>query len=313
MDLSVSEFLTFSKCRYLWDYKYNMRLVPNQPNKHLWLGTGIHYALAEHYRNRGVSVARAWNTYTEHFPLSTTDILEYTDLGRTMAEHYGVWSPVHDQYTEVLAIEKPFHLLLDSGLRFTGVIDAIWRVPNQGVWLIEHKTHAQMPAIEELQFAPQGVAYMLAAVTDTDLKKYQAKGVMYNILRKAAPSPPVILKDGSVSKAKNVHCSPEYYRSFVHKQGYDAAPYEDFIASMPKDDYFWRPQIVFSKKRITGFVSQLFNMREAIAREGFYQPDPRQLCAYCDYRSLCELRLWGAEFAPLAESEYHKAAPHGDE
>jgi len=309
MDLSVSEFLAFSKCRYLWDYKYNMRLVPNQPNKHLWLGTGIHYALAQHY-SKGDTVQHGWHAYIQAFPLTDN---EYTVLGEEMATHYDIWLPSHDKGIKVLAVEQAFTITLTSDLRLKGIIDAIWRIPGQGVWLIEHKTHAQMPTIEELQFAPQGVAYMIAAPTDSGLKEHRAKGVMYNILRKAAPSPPTILKDGTVSKAKNVHCSPEYYRSFVHKQGYDSTPYDDFIASMPKEDYFWRPQIVFSKKRITGFVSQLFNMRESIAREGFYQPDPRQLCAYCDYRSLCELRLWGSEFAPLAASEYHKAAPHGDE
>jgi hypothetical protein len=213
----------------------------------------------------------------------------------------------------VRATEQAFSITLAADLRLKGIIDAVWQIPNQGVWLIEHKTHAQMPTTEELQFAPQGVAYMIAATMDPTLKKLEPRGVMYNILRKVEPQAPGVLKDGSLSKAKNIHCSPEYYRSFVQMRGLDEAVYADFISSMPKEGYFWRPQIVFSKKRITGFVSQLFNIRESIAREGFYQPDPRQLCAYCDYRSLCELRLWGAEFAPLAASAYHKAAPHGDE
>lgn len=211
MDLSVSEFLTFSKCRYLWDYKYNMRLAPNVPNKHQWLGTGMHYALAEHYKG-GLPITHGWGSYAQAFPIADE---EYAALGESMSLHYDIWCPEHDKGIKVLAVEHAFDLLLDSGLRFKGVIDAIWQVPNQGVWLIEHKTASSMPDLAELQFSPQAVAYMLAAITDSELKKHQAKGVMYNFLRKATPRPPVVLKNGAFSKAKDVHCSPEYYAWYL--------------------------------------------------------------------------------------------------
>lgn len=47
----VTDMVTFQTCRYRWDYSSPLRhnLQPRTPNKHLWLGTGLHHALAAYY------------------------------------------------------------------------------------------------------------------------------------------------------------------------------------------------------------------------------------------------------------------------
>lgn len=224
-----SERVDFKRCPKKWFWRWRMGLVPKAKTfGALELGTWVHAAFAGWYSQPdrdGISLP-AWFTAAAHRAIDEAESLgapayliekadELTALGEALLtayqKRYGSDLNVH-----VIAAEIPLEFeITDETGKLVAVHklkpDLVYEDEHGDVWLMEHKTAAQI-RLEHLPIDDQARPYV--AMAEPALRKagiisrnHRFKGVMYNFVRKALPDERptneqglALNKNGSVSK-----------------------------------------------------------------------------------------------------------------
>ena len=229
--IRTSERRSWRRCPQQHQWGWVEGLTPRRIKPALWLGTGVHEALAEFYRYKGIKRRgpHPAETFAEWAEGSKRTIwanrqsfeeeerMSALDLGVAMlngyVEEYG-----SDERVSVIAREDSFELGIPHpkhpervSCLFCGTFDLVYRdLADGSIWLMEHKT-AKAIKTSHLTLDDQAGGYWLAATTVLRHKKLigpreSLAGIRYNFLRKAMPDDrPVndegqrLNKDGSVS------------------------------------------------------------------------------------------------------------------
>jgi hypothetical protein len=314
----VTDMVTFQTCRYRWDYSSPLRhnLQPRTPNKHLWLGTGLHHALAAYY-GRGAT-AKEWGGLLTAYDawvaaqlpavsrrcLGVPEaIQDYAALGRAMLAHYARWAPDHDDF-EVLVAEHKVALPFGAYV-YKGAIDLVVRDVHGELWIVEHKSYTQLPDVTTLALTLQPAVYLYAARQDPALTAYgPIAGVLYNILRKSAPTAPKPLKGGGLERRANINASPYSYADAVTAAGLDVADYADFIAGLDPWRFNRRVALRVSDAQLRVAMGEFVWLANAMVTDpALYRGDAVRQCPGCDYLPLCTQRLAGQPWELLAVME----------
>jgi hypothetical protein len=181
MEVHVTELEVFRTCRLYWHYSYRERLKPvSEPEKvggPLWIGTGIHYALAQFYSS-GTHPREALQRWPEYQGVSLSLMEEILD-------HYYEAYQRDLQNWEVLSVETPRTVPIPgTQAHLTGTFDLLIRERRDGsVWVVDHKTRTAFDSLESLEMNEQATAY-------TWLSRQvglPVKGVIWNEIKKASP------------------------------------------------------------------------------------------------------------------------------
>jgi hypothetical protein len=222
-DLRNSEMKDLERCPIRWHWGWNEQLTPNRTNTKLWMGIGVHEALAQWYQpglKRGVHPAEFWVDWCNKQMDSDRSIpqpawedegVEYVDaveLGTYMLEQYILKWAMDERY-HFIATERTFNMKILTPAehrrrlrrkyvtRLVGTWDGVYVDLETGeVWLIEHKTSAVggVPRfIKMLGIDKQTNTYYMAATyllrQEGLLKPDQnIAGIIFNWLEKYKPS-----------------------------------------------------------------------------------------------------------------------------
>lgn len=220
------ERITYKRCVKKWYWNWRMGLVPKAKSfGALELGTWVHDAFAHWYMDKSQDLSKYFNDAYSYsvrmaeqagapqFMLDKAD--ELAALGDAMMvayqERYGTDSNVH-----VIGAEIPLEFeIADEAGKVIAIHklkpDLVYRDEHDYVWLMEHKTAAQI-RLEHLVIDDQARPYVTMAERALRnagfLNKHDVfKGVMYNFARKALPDERSIdtagralNKNGTVSK-----------------------------------------------------------------------------------------------------------------
>lgn len=168
-DLRQSEIKDIERCPIRWHWGWNEQLTPHRTNTKLWMGIGVHEALAQWYQKglkRGVHPAEFWaewckqqgdNDRSMAQPLWEDEEIEWIDvveLGIYMLEQY-VNKYGKDEQFDFIATERTFNMPIltpkayqgrikrKNIVRLVGTWDGVYRDRSTGeIWVIEHKTSA---------------------------------------------------------------------------------------------------------------------------------------------------------------------------
>lgn len=311
----ITDVHTFLSCRVRWDYSSPMRqrLEPLRPNKHLFLGSALHYALGAYYGSgptvrdwRGLLPAyEAWVTEERQEIANQLDgevpqdIDDYIELGRVMLDNYELFSRAHDDFEVVMpevSLEREY-----SEFRYRGTADLLIRDAAGDYWLMEHKSYTVVPDFDSLAFSLQAAAYLLAA-SDGEVGRLfgPIRGVIFNVLRKSKPTLPKVLKGGGLERRANLNCTPELYLREVRRQGLDPVDYERFAETL--NPYRLNVRLAISPDDLSMRQAEQeleWVVHDMLASPAIYRPETTRQCGYCAYRPLCELRLHGRDWRPL--------------
>lgn len=216
--IRTSERRAFKRCPQMWWWAWRMGLVPlGQIAPALWLGTGVHIALAAWYCGPGL---KRGPLPAETFDRWAADEIQYIktsnkfgngkeavieeklvpgrELGIAMLEGYvqeygrdDSWSVIEPEragQVDIMDPDYPEKLLAIYGFTY----DLVYRdLANGRVMLGEHKTAAQIK-INHLPLDPQAGSYFLVAQPHLRQEgligpKEKLYGITYNFLRKALP------------------------------------------------------------------------------------------------------------------------------
>ena len=329
IEIHIHDVLSFLSCRRAWDFgspaRQNLTII--QPNKNLFLGTGIHYALQQYYNpstfNAGILIDpvepfEEWfsqekkRILTENEPTAELEEMlnEQHDLGVGMLRHYALWAPNHDDFTVVgteLAFKVPLMKSPDGiPVYYVGRIDKILQDSHGRLWAAEFKTWAQID-LDRLKLEMQPTAYLWALRKQYDVK---VEGMLYTILRKKVPRKPAPLISGGFSKAKNIDTTYEVYLATLQEANEDPKAYQEVLDTLKEkgNTFFVREAVYRTEGEITSFESTLRNiLRDMLSEDLSVYPAPEPLkCRSCQFKPACLALAEGRDVNFILQTLFRK-------
>jgi hypothetical protein len=294
-----------------------MEIVPcEEPRGALWLGTGVHYGLAQYYAHG----TDPWQAASEWLELKLPreklslmweqerkDLYDTITLMKSMLTGYTAFAKRWDDF-EVRGVEVPLNIPIPgTDASLVSSLDLVVE-RSRGVWVMDHKTAALYVNPLHLEMDDQMTAYLWMLMHLMDVAP---KGALYNELRKKIPAQPEPLKRGGLSKAKNVDTTYEVYLAAIHENELDPADYKDILTFLRNRDegFYRRTAIARTKYELEHFGEQLkAEVKEMTNPDTVLYPHPTRDCSWsCSYRDLCMCENTGGDLQALIEANYEHA------
>jgi hypothetical protein len=312
-----SERVAFKRCQKKWYWSYRMGYVPKAKSfGALSFGTWMHTALEQRYTKREGTLLDAFDS-ASHWAIVEAHSAkapgyeiekaeELRDLGLAVAgaydRHYG-----DDPDVRPIAAEIPlrFEITDDDGrlLAYHKLKpDLLFRDPTGDVWLMEHKTAAQI-RLEHLPIDDQARPYV--AMAEFALRKEgiltpadNFKGVMYNFLRKQRPD----------TRAQNAQ------GHYLNKNG-------TVSKKQPAPVFVRHPIVVPRRGKLTALrrlqtetrvITDLtHSLRSGEVHESNLMKTPHSSCPkLCDYFNMCTAEDNGGDWREMGRSLYVRRNPY---
>jgi len=332
VQIRIHDVMEFLRCRRAWDLSSSLRknLTLIQPNKNLFLGTGIHYALQNYYDpatfNEGILIDpvepfKEWflkekqRIYNENeITVELEEMLqEQFELGIGMLEHYAKWAPQYDDFTVVgtelelkVPLESSSGSELDKTVMYGGRIDKLIQDAHGKLWVVDFKTWSQVD-LDRLKLEMQPSAYLWALKEQYDLN---VEGVVYTILRKKVPRCPSLLASGGLSKARNIDTTYEVYLNEVRKNKLDPSDYTEILSYLKEkgNTFFIREYVIRTEQEIEEFGERLSTIAsEMLDPELAIYPAPEAFkCRLCQFKPVCLAYAEGQDVNFILNTQYKR-------
>lgn len=318
---------TFRRCPKQAEFKYVYRLKPRLLGSPLKRGKWIHELLEihhgggdwlAHHRKLSAKFQQLFDEEKEYYGDMPTEIEQ---IMRSYVWHYK-----NDPW-KVHAVEFQVETEFPDGTIYRGKIDAL--IENQfGLWLVDHKSHKNLPDHNFRLLDAQSALYLWAA----QRMGIPVLGFIWNYIRWKAPSTPAILKNGSrLSKSACDTDYPTYYRAlkkyredypnFKITQEYkDKAAYLQSLRyqpGMPQASSFFRRDVLEKSPEMIERVAlenyhtarrmNAYDFQENAAVERVVE---RSCTFNCSYTDICTAELMGGNIRPLIKQNYTVGDPN---
>lgn len=225
---------TFRMCPREAMYKYHERLSPKVASTPLTRGKWIHSVLEAHY------LGEDWKPVHEHLSNKFSQLFDEEkeklgDLPREiellMASYFWHYGDPAVEGTEwkVHEVERLVEAMLPNGHLFRGKVDMI--VENEfGLWIVDHKTHKNLPNWAYRMLDEQSTLYTWAARQ----MGIPVQGFIWNYLTTKGFPKYNVLKSGKSFYAKSLDADSSYV-ALTRAIKAAKAEYGDEFLSDPKD------------------------------------------------------------------------------
>ena len=308
--VSQSRIKKWRTCRFAYNVKYIMNLEKQKKPNPLLRGTIIHQMLDEqtHKRDPWVALEQAKMRYAGLFEKERE---EYGDIPRDierLMKAYFKWykkDPLRFVNIKGRRAEFPFEVELCKGIVLTGVIDGMARTSDKLKWLVENKSHKNLPS-EGMNYGDiQSMLYTWAA----PVYGYpELDGVCWNYIRYTPPSLPQLLKNGEMSRKASVRTTWDLYKQALLDNGLKPKDYQDMQEQLKgkEGEFFIRTYIPINPKTQKIIVDESIQTAQEIRRrEGVDKTRSMgRHCDWCDAKLLCQEDMRGRSIKSTIKRHY---------
>ena len=295
-----SELSAYQDCPFKWYFKYDQKLTPGREQNKLSFGRIMHEALHLFY-------AKNYETANAYLETQHNDALQNAGDDEQVAEieqsrllmkgmllNYGVFAKAHDDFKVVeLETQHTVPIIAPSGnkssqFEYSFKPDQVIE-RNGGLWLHEFKTAATIDTnyVSNLVLDEQMSRYTWALEKATGKT---VEGAVYSILRKKLPVIPEILKNKSLSKAKNIDTTYDVYLSTINANGLNVADYQEIldILKAKGNSFIIREVVLRNKREKSECEKRLYTLCKTLSTDAPVYKCPGRDCTWkCDFRILC--------------------------
>lgn len=337
-----SEVNDFLRCRLRWKYAWVDGYKSKKLNDKLFIGTLIHKYLEEWYATEmsAESPLDAMQKLFESTDTSSMDQLELQqmwDMAKSVTEHYDKHYSANPQDIKtVIATELQFAIPLDSEVVYTGTIDLIYLNHDDLLCFEDHKSTKELAKYEKnsdmdrqisrywwaLEQLLKGKGYILCDdqwVPCTNVSWWrdlpsEVFQFVYNILLKAVPEQPELLKKGGLSKNKSQNTTYELYLKAVEQYGLNRDDYNEFLQHLAENGkrFFSRVTVKRNKSEIRSAMREYYNV---VKDMDYVKPRLSELayrnitsdCSWdCSFRDVCHAGMDGSDVQYLLNMVFTK-------
>lgn len=320
---SVSDLIYSGSCRraFVWGKKYFVK----RPEPALWFGTGVHKGLEAYFeknRRDGEYAAQALQSWAEgSFRKISSEFDNWervresfeTELQKAhiMLQNFVTYEKeVQPFFQHVAGTEVKFEVPINQNLLIVGKVDMIVQDENGYIYIVDHKTFSSPPSHELMEIDMQLTAYCYLFWKDQGILP---DAVGYNVLYKAFPEPPRVLKNGSLSKAKDQVTTPGMYRAAIAQNGLSVLDYTDYLSYLEGlgwSQYFETAWVPRTQRELEAFeywtlaraqdIDMILNDPEAWA----YPTPSIYNCRFCPYVKACRMKDAGEDYEYVLENTF---------
>ena len=248
------------------------------------------------------SAFQSFDQYTkENFP-KDDEAFAQAELAEKIVRHYYKWAKVNDNF-KVLGTEIPFEIQVANS-KWVGKFDGVVEVGGK-YWILEHKTAKQLSTLHVLLDRQISIYVLAARKLDIPVE-----GVIYNVVKKAVPEKPKVLKSGKLSKSLTTNITYDSYLEAIHELGHDPAMYEDVLEKLkPLGNPFIKrefvPRTVEASRETLKDIQQTEAMKYLMIQHELFPRNPTKDCSWdCPFYDLCLAELEGNDTSVLFREKY---------
>lgn len=338
-EIHISDVRTFKSCRRKWDWASPLRrnLEPSVPYMPFFSGRAMHYCLEHYYQNStpllhslGLFLANERRQMGDLWPQEEVKVQEQIDLLVAMLQHYEQWvqhmhvdeSKWADENLEFIALETPFSVRIrnpegrtSNKIYLAGRMDGVVRVKSDNsVWIWENKTTRSIKELtRSLANDPQTGAYIYAA---RELWDVHPQGVIYNMLRKKAPTQPAVMQNGLLTRRADIDTTVQAYVAAVkaHHPDWTRETIEEMYGEIihtlleKGNTFFARIPIRRTQWEIDNLARDLWTVGLEMThpRVPLYPNESWLNCNFCPFRAPCLTYNAGGDVEFLLENEFQR-------
>lgn len=300
---SISQISCFRGCKQEWSYKYKQGLKSKAPQRPLYMGTTLHKLLE--IRANGQS----WENYLcsvvqpefEAMPTDYQSLLgeDFIDCCHKIMTQYD-WLYEHEAI-KYLATEVKIDAKIKGSKRFVGVVDAIVEIEGKQ-YIMEHKTFKSTKmSLDQTWLNSQTCLYIKVL----NEQGWHIEGVVWDMIKTAAPKPPRVLKNGQYGKQYTDQTLLSFVWAGTSLQAIPKDIYEEI-----KDNHktFLDRYITPVLPSVVAAVWQDFV--DSVDDIGKNKHIPKNLgrdCEWCAFRELCQAELTGGDVEYIKQLYYTTA------
>lgn len=326
INLSYSRISTWKRCLKKYFYKYvdglTTKTMPSPPRMGSMGHKGIEaFLLGEDWK---VAIKKYWREELSYIPdhLIGQEQKEELDLVTNVVGMYLEQNSHfrHPDEKDLIEPETRFEVPIpNTDCQLIGYMDRVIEVPNEGIWLIDHKftTRSLGGVLEGLEMSEQ-IDYYIWALTKMFPKK-KIMGAIINGVRLKLPATPKVLKSGDrLSKAKITTDYETYYQAIIDN-GFDPDDYSDMLTKLEHQDnpFFRSAWIDRDVYEIGNTEKELFQVAIEVQKTT-YDIRSRAMgrCSWdCNFQDLCLAEKKGGDVEAIIDEyfEYYKRSTDVEE
>ena len=322
MDLSYSKIGTWKRCWKKFHYKYinglRLKTKPRKPR----MGILAHEGLLAKWKGED------WEAKIEEVfydvlgmpkSLVPDEDKEDIELVKKVLKRYFAHRTHFRSKDEkdLIEPETKFSIPIpNTNIDLIGYMDKVIKVPNEGIWLIDHKftTLAPEKKLEKMELNEQ-IDYYIWALTQM-FPDEKVIGAIFNVVRLKLPTEPQPIKSGKrLSKAK-ITTDYETYANAISKHGFDPEDYGDILTKLEHQDspFFRRGWIDRDSYEIQEIGRELQALAFEIPKttNDIRSRDTTKCNWDCDYEDLCLTEKKGGDVEAII-NEYFEYSDWSDE
>ena len=230
-------------------------------------------------------------------------------LGLGMLDYYFLWAPKNDKF-------KPLRVEVEFEVPIPGLFDTVYQgridmiaEDEYGYWIVDHKTAAQFGATDWLRLDDQCSSYAWAAKQQLGL---DIRGVLYNEVRKKVPRKPNVLRNGTLSVAKNQDTTYETYLATIKELGYKPSAYTgilEYLQDAPKQ-FVRRTKVQYGKETLPLVEKRIRAESIEMLNDPAIYPTPSRFnCAGCSFYEPCLALHEGRDEEIILDALFEKRKP----
>lgn len=307
--VSFSRIKSYRRCPMQHHYRYVQKLRPKKKARPLKLGTAIHRML-EARINTG-SWVEEWEAFNEEFGRlfeeERAELGDLPGLARTVMEGYENQYDGEDlsyiQRRKAKA-EIRLELFIHDWLKFVGVVDAYPQDSHGKNWLMDHKTHKNLPGedarFSDLQLVTYAWLLPLAGYPKPD-------GIIWDYVRTKEPSQPQVLKSGELSTRKLDTTREVFLKAVQDHYGRVPPEFQELADQYNSDGFFRR---VYLPSPNNTMVETISNDMISTAREIYEKGETNMVrnmtrdCSWCPYYNLCQAEVRGLDADYIRKKDF---------
>lgn len=284
---------------------------------HTYMPAAMLEAMTATYRDECGRIAEKTKLMDEEWQL----IKDRYMLLRDVATNYVAYAKDHDNWqvvatqfegkTPVISPNGRGSTRYDYAFKLDGlvVVDGqLWVLENKAWKTIGNDAIASLQTDEQCsmylwafnQMAERGTLPSEAAQAVAEFGK--PVGVIYNVIRKAIPSVPAVLKSGKTSQDKRIDTTEQVYLDTLISRGEKPEDYAEALDALRAkgDTFHYRERVYRNADELKEVGRQIWDLTRFLAASYRFKCHDRSCTWECSYRPLC--LEWSQE---LAQSGYY--------
>lgn len=318
-----SHIKTWRRCKRQYWYGYLLNLERRRRSYPLMRGTAVHDMIERHAKGHDPwpaldelrkKYAKLWEEEREYYG---DPVAEITSIMRGYFSWYkkDPLTPIPLTPGGDLA-EHEFEVRLTPSILMRGKIDMLARDGMKRQWLVDHKTHKQLPTGDIKYSDIQSAIYVWAAREINP--KLKIDGVAWNYIRWKAPSVPLMLtgrKTGGKMSRKACDTTWAVYRQALLDNGLDPADYADMEEKLDgrEADFFVRQYLPVNETILENLLEESRTTAREMKRKAGHDRTRTidKHCQWCEYYNLCQAELKGLDADFIRKHDFQEKKKDG--